>query len=624
MTQVQIKGKIIPDEKLGNKVIWNRKYPDDFINKVVEGDCLEVMKEIPDNSIDTLITDPPYGLSFMGKDWDNFKLRHNTKSQVVLNLGAGMRQTTKDENLNFMYWTQDWATEALRVLKPGGTALVFAGSRTQHLVAMGFELAGWILKDTIMWLYGSGFPKATDISKQLDRATDTKYSNSFTRRAGPSGNKKCDKCGKWLQSGSPCKCPRPQDEPINLEAKLWNGWKSHGLKPAYEPILVAVKPNDGTYANNALKWGVSGLNIDGARVGLEQMGGGTMPDLRDVGRMSKESIGIDKLSFGQTSNAKRKEYNEIKTGRFPANLILECICDGVVEKEETIQVHTNPECPCYLLDEQSGMSKSSNAIRKNNGKLDDKTFGKYGAINTGGFVDKGGASRFFYTAKASKSERLLNGFYCAKLDIWENKDENMEQAVLLARAILDLVPMSLSIGGYGNNTTEAYPKECLSTIKTEIKKITELKTWNLLMLQPTKDYIVDVFGKKMDGGNHAQSAGQLKEWMTKIGILQERVGLVTTDVKNATYKLLLKLKEEKSWIKTYSNHPTHKPLKLMEYLCTLTKTPTSGIVLDPFAGSGTTGMACKNTGRDFILIEKESEYCKIAEARINSLPNKLF
>ena len=90
----------------------------------------------------------------MGKDWDSFKSRHNTKSQVVKNLGAGMRQTTAKENLNFMYWTQDWATEALRVLKPGGTALVFAGSRTQHLVAMGIEQAGFILKDCIMWLYG--------------------------------------------------------------------------------------------------------------------------------------------------------------------------------------------------------------------------------------------------------------------------------------------------------------------------------------------------------------------------------------------------------------------------------------------------------------------------------------
>ena len=137
--KIPIKGEVIPDEKLGNKVIWNRKYPDDFINKVVEGDCLEVMKEIPDNYIDTLITDPPYGLSFMGKKWD-----YDVPSQEI------------------------WE-ECLRVLKPGGYLLSFAGTRTQHRMAVRIEEAGFEIRDMIAWVYGSGFPKSLNIGKAVDK-----------------------------------------------------------------------------------------------------------------------------------------------------------------------------------------------------------------------------------------------------------------------------------------------------------------------------------------------------------------------------------------------------------------------------------------------------------------------
>jgi len=111
----------------------------EIINKIIQGDCLEKLKELEDNSVDTIITDPPYGLSFMGKKWD-----YDVPSIEI------------------------WK-ECLRVLKPGGTALIFAGSRTQHRMAINVEDAGFILKDTIMWLYGSGFPKAADISKQIDK-----------------------------------------------------------------------------------------------------------------------------------------------------------------------------------------------------------------------------------------------------------------------------------------------------------------------------------------------------------------------------------------------------------------------------------------------------------------------
>lgn len=278
--------------------------------KLYLGNCLNVMKDMEDNSIDTIITDPPYGLKFMGKKWD-----YDVPSIEI------------------------WK-ECLRVCKPGATMLCFAGTRTQHRMAVNIEDAGWILKDCIMWLYGSGFPKATDISKQLDKMNgESGRILKFVKWFRTTGLKQketnriiemSDVGSHYLRLDQPAvptaklwaklrpyikiKIPkwvdelvdrieakrevigkgkyagkRPNDrtehnlmkgftggrfdyietKPPTPEAKLWEGWKSHGLKPAYEPILVAMKPNDGTYAENALKWGVSGLNIDGGRIEVD-------------------------------------------------------------------------------------------------------------------------------------------------------------------------------------------------------------------------------------------------------------------------------------------------------------------------------------------------------------------
>jgi len=130
--------------------------------------------------------------------------------------------------------------ECLRVLKPGGTALIFAGSRTQHRMAVNVEEAGFILKDTIMWLYGSGFPKATDISKQLDKGHERKVKEHIIYRKAPTNHNN----SSYSLKGNEEKMKREWDitEPATLEAKLWNGWKSHGLKPAVEPILSCFKP----------------------------------------------------------------------------------------------------------------------------------------------------------------------------------------------------------------------------------------------------------------------------------------------------------------------------------------------------------------------------------------------
>lgn len=257
--------------------------------KLILGDCIEKMKELEDNSVDTIITDPPYGLSFMGKKWD------------------------------YDVPSIDLWRECLRVLKHGGTALIFAGSRTQHRMAVAVEDAGFIIKDTIMWLYGSGFPKATDISKQLDKGYKRKVLGKQKITGQALGKNK--ELGKVDNEH---KIEWDITAPATSETKLWNGWKSHGLKPAYEPILVAMKPNDGTYANNALKWGVSGLNIDGGRIPTSE------EDAKDMERCNTPGSARHKVVQSKDGKFGRPSPNgnlDCSQGRFPANILMSCDCD---------------------------------------------------------------------------------------------------------------------------------------------------------------------------------------------------------------------------------------------------------------------------------------------------------
>jgi len=193
--------------------------------QLINNDCIAAMKEMPDNSVDSIVTDPPYELGFMGKSWD--------ASGIAFNIEV-------------------WQ-EALRVLKPGGHLLAFSGSRTYHRMAVAIEDAGFEIRDQIQWIYGSGFPKSLDISKALD-----KQEGIWRGRAG----------AITTENGSmsaPNYERTPKESPVT-DAQQWQGWGT-ALKPAHEPMVLARKPIVGTVANNVLTYGVGGLNIDGSRVG---------------------------------------------------------------------------------------------------------------------------------------------------------------------------------------------------------------------------------------------------------------------------------------------------------------------------------------------------------------------
>ena len=355
------------------------------------GDCIKEMQKLIDDGVqvDSVVTDPPYELGFMGRSWDS--------------TGIAFQKET-------------WEL-AYKLLKPGGHLLAFSASRNYHRMAVAIEDAGFEIRDQMMWLYGSGFPKSHNIGKDIDKKLGNERVKTGVMKTHSNKGMIDSEERTAIGAGS---FGQEVSKEVTIGNSEWEGWGT-ALKPAHEPIVMARKPlSEKSIADNVLKHRTGAINIDECRVeGNDAKYPDTNPDFKDIGRQSKEAIGIDKLSFGQTENAKRKRAEEIPDGRFPANVMH----DG----------------------------------------LDTEW------------------SRYFYCPKASKSER--------------------------------------------NNSA----------------------------------------------------------------------------VKN--------------------NHPTVKPQQLMQYLCRMV-TPKGGTVLDMFMGSGSTGMAAKDEGFDFIGIEREKEYFKIAEARIESVEVK--
>jgi site-specific DNA-methyltransferase (adenine-specific) len=491
--------------------------------KIICGSNIESLKEIPDNYFDSVVTDPPYGL---GKEPDAAEMLKAWVETGYLEItGKGFMGKEWDAFVpQPLFWK-----EVFRVLKPGGHIVAFYGTRTYDWGVMAMRIAGFEIRDGLQWLYGSGFPKSFNVAKKIDEILGNER-----EIIGIDNNPERFKNYKE-QDGV---------ERKNFNDKITKGnskYEGYGtaLKPAVEPIVLARKPLEKglSIAENVIKWGTGGINVDGCRISTQ-----------------------DNLNGGSYGNSTREEDDFFKgkkpagagdfvqpEGRFPANLILshhpDCCFNGVKkigsgEKkyhedgdtttasegwhnnnksmfthknadviasygEETVEDWTCVDgCPIKIMNEQSGVTKSSGGVNTN---FDNKFFKNIGGgigSNAGGLGDVGGASRFFYTAKTSKSEKNFG------LDGLEQKRSS----------------------NYGNNGfSSANPKHSIQS----------------------------------------------------------------------------------------NFHPTVKPVRLMQYLARLI-TPPNGKVLDPFNGSGTTGIACVLEGFEYTGLELDEEYCKISEARISA------
>lgn len=358
-------------------------------NQIIKGDCFEVMKDIPDNYFDSLITDPPAGISFMGKDWDKNK--------------GGM--------VDWINWFSDVMSECLRVMKPGACGLVWSLPRTSHWTGMALELAGFKVIDICHHCQGEGFPKGQDVSKQIDqllgeeREVIGKKTGAFMLKSNEFGQKGINGTNYDI----------PISIPSSPEAKQWDGWKTPALKPAVEGWWLVQKPiSESSIARNILKHGVGGLNIEECRI---------EPQDKESFNKNWDRETVSDIRGGNFKNAKSGAMPsrwDAPTGRYPANLILSC---GANCKSE----NHSPDCPVTVIGEQSGVSLSVQSLRGCTGRHDagDSTSRniKDYSNSVRGHSDTGTAARFFkqlpfdpetipsvyYQSKASPKDRSSNG-----------------------------------------------------------------------------------------------------------------------------------------------------------------------------------------------------------------------
>lgn len=315
--------------------------------QLYQGDCLEVMRTLPDGCVDSVVTDPPYGLKFMGKHWD-----HDVPSAEV--------------------WT-----EVLRVLKPGGHLLAFAGTRTQHRMAVRIEDAGFEIRDMIAWVYGSGFPKSHNVGKSIDREAGAQREVVGKAAAGSAPLKRghVNTSGGGLSVGTERSPEYEITAPATEAAQQWQGWGT-ALKPALEPITMARKPLVSTVAANVLAHGTGALNIDGCRVGAE-----------DGYTENAVTQGINTARTSYAPAGVRRTFAPSSQGRWPANLI-----------------HDGSDEVVALFPQSAGQQGDVRGTEPSG--VTNGIYGEFaGRVASAARNDTGSAARFFYCAKASKKDR---------------------------------------------------------------------------------------------------------------------------------------------------------------------------------------------------------------------------
>lgn len=490
------------------------------------GDCLDELKILPDDSVDAVVTDPPYALDFMGKGWDKF------------------------EPEQYEDWCYQWALECLRVLKPGGFLLACGGTRTYHRLTSGIEDAGFEIRDSLIWLHGQGFPKNLDVSKAIDKAAGAE--REITRPEKVADNYRPEHIDFDPRASS------------TTEAQQWAGWGT-ALKPSHEPIVMARKPFKGTVAANVLHYGTGAINIDACRVGSE-------PRVNQSAG-NKPNSGVYQLGItGMPPNVEAKECQ----GRWPANVVLshsaDCVATGTKQVKtsmgkrggspdgngiyggsfprgnnqdvgyadadgtETVDAYDCADnCPVAELDRQSGqtVSRKQPKTERRGGKATNLAMSTSGQTHE----DSGGASRFF--------------MQCAP----------------------------------------DCPVAELDRQSGQQKSVTR---------KPT--------------GKDSRGIPDESNYHVRFNDTQER-GFSDQGGASRFFYCAKAPKSERPVIEGVEGHPTVKPLALMRWLVRMV-CPPGGLILDPFAGTGTTAEAALLEGFDSVLIESDPVSIQRIEKRM--------
>lgn len=336
--------------------------------ELYNGNMLDMLEVIEKESIDSIVCDPPYGLTSITKRFgkeDSAECKYGNDGSFQ-RLSKGFMGKEWDGS-GIEYNVDAW-TKCYEVLKPGGYLLAFGGSRTYHRIACAIEDAGFEIRDTIMWLYGSGFPKSMNIGLAIDKKNGIESIDTGIK--SPNARPNCDKTNTLYESGTVGK-----EFNIKKATNEWNGWGT-ALKPSFEPIIVARKPFKGSCVDNVIKYGVGGINIDECRVGNDEHTVNINDFSNQHGNQFGNGMVIPKLG------------EKTVVGRFPANTIL------TYDENDFEEV-----CGGFLN------TKSGIAVRHNSGG---KNFGgenKKPPMDDLGYNDSGSASRYFYCAKASKKDR---------------------------------------------------------------------------------------------------------------------------------------------------------------------------------------------------------------------------
>ena len=374
---------------------------------IINGNSLEELKKFPDNYFHSVVTDPPYGLSFMGKKWD-----YDVPSVEI------------------------WQ-EVFRVLKEGGYLLSFAGTRTQHRMAVNIEDAGFEIRDMIAWVYGSGFPKSHNIGKAVDKLQGNERELVGKRITGSA------MASRSLGRGNSDAGSGQNEIAETKGTSEWEGWGT-ALKPALEPITMARKPFKGTVANNVLKNGVGGINIDGCRVGVDE----NEPNKR----ANHKNHNVSKQETNINYVARNSIAPKLEQGRFPANFIH----DGSDEVKDL-----------FPYTKSGNLNKGH---KRGDTSVNYSTGGGIVKKNYGG--DKGNASRFFYCAKASKKDRNEG------LEDFEEKNRYKKEGNFLAN----------HINGSGKLAKPTKTKNTHPTVKP-----TDLMRYLVRLVTPKNGIVLDCF-----------------------------------------------------------------------------------------------------------------------------------